>query len=191
LSPCSDDEHISSSVSLPFDSTRPGVEWLRLIEAGTAQYGNAQNCHLTRLKDIPTLYLSCWLEHLMTIVSCEVLWAIDREYTYINIYYSLLLCILVHKCTRANLFVCTPRPARMAWDVICTKWSNTHDVIRAMGGRFSTSSREQKHDESISHGSCANKLLSSNNSHLMQRCSALTLEGNTPSAACKHCWHYQ
>jgi hypothetical protein len=26
LSPCSDDEHISSSVSLPFDSTRPGVE---------------------------------------------------------------------------------------------------------------------------------------------------------------------
>ncbi len=53
----------------------------------------------------------------------------------------------------------------MAWDVICTMWSDLHDIIRTAVGQFSMCWRKQEHDESDLHGSCANKLISSNNLH--------------------------
>jgi hypothetical protein len=82
----------------------------------------------------------------------------------------------------AQICLCVrPRPAHMAWDVICTKWSNSHAVIRAVVGRFSMSSRKQKHDESDSHPSCANELISSNNSGLVQRFSVRT---SVPTLLC-------
>jgi hypothetical protein len=115
--------------------------------------------------------------------------------------WQLILLASSIACTSVPARICLcvrPRPTRMAWDVIRMKLSNSHDVIRTIVGRFKIpnraqilSLREQKHDESDLHGSCANELISWNNSRPVQRCSARTLEGNTASTACEHCWGYQ